>query len=369
MTVRIGDVTFSDWTSLQYPDGWTDTFIFGIDVKACIPPFNYAPLIRRLVAHVVNKRSCASIWVQVDSPGEWFVAEVRKSLRGLKLPFAVTRTGARPGVLEFSRRPQMFNSPPPKPPAVDKNLPTVSPEELRCLQALARIDKGLESEISSLTGLTREATTNCLRGLADRSFLAHEMLLKIPPVKSKPKQISFLPYWRVKRQGLDLALRGWGAPRGIVFPKRKEAHLWQIGTDHRHISRLWSDWLKSAWPETEIWTGWSEVRLPESRVVPDGLAWGRVQGYESLFWLEVGDGHRSEDRILKITRKRLVHARKLCQRTGARLVYTQLSTSWVHNVVRWACVDLTREEAVVMGNMRQFGELPVLEWGTISIKE
>ncbi|HSG43352.1 MAG TPA: hypothetical protein VLA72_09380 [Anaerolineales bacterium] len=368
MTVRIGDVTFSDWTSLEYPDGWTDTFIFRIDAHACIPPFNYAPLIRRLVAHVIRKRSCASIWVQVDSPGEWFVIEVRKSLRGLRLPFAVTLTGIMPDILDFSYKPRMFETPLLKPPAFDGNMPPVSTNELRCLQALARMDQGLDNEISSLTGLTLEATTKSLKGIAGRKFLTHEMRRKIPPVKLKPKQISCLPYWYLKRRGLDLALRSWGAPRGIFFGKRKEAHLWQLGTSHRHISRLWPDWLKSALPQAEIWTGWSEVRIPDSRVVPDGLAWGRIQGYETLFWLEVGDGHKSIDEIIKTTRKRLVHARRLCQRTGARLVYTQLSTGWVHNAVRWACMDLTENESVVMGNLRRFGVLPMIEWGTISFE-
>jgi len=366
MTVRIDDVTFSDWTSLQYPDGWTDTFIFRIDAHACIPPFNYAPLIRRLVAHVVNKRSCASIWVQVDSPGEWFIVEVRKSLQGLRLPYSVTQAGVKPEVLEFSCKPGIFENPPPHPPVVDGKMPTVSSDELRCLQALARMGQGLESEISSLAGLTRASTTICLGSLADQVLVTHEMRQKIPPVRSKPKQISFIPYWYVKPRGLDLALRSWGAPRGVFFRKRREAHLRQLETDHRHISRLWPDWLRSAWLQAEIWTGWSEVRIPGMRVVPDGLAWGRVQGYETLFWLEVGDGHKSMEEIEQPTRKRCVYARKLCRRTGVRLAYTQLSTKWVHDTARWAFVDLTAEEAVVMGNLRRFGELPILEWGRVT---
>ena len=88
--------------------------------------------------------------------------------------------------------------------------------------------------------------------------------------------------------------------------------------------------------------------------------------YETLFWLEVGDTHKSEYEIMKTTRKRLIHARRLCQRTGVRLVYTQLSTGWVHDAARWACVDLAGEEAVVMGNLRRFGELPMLEWGKVT---
>jgi len=45
------------------------------------------------------------------------------------------------------------------------------------------------------------------------------------------------------------------------------------------------------------------------------------------------------------------------------LVYAQLSTNWVHEAVRRACVKLPKEMAVVMGNQRRFGELPILEWG------
>src|SRR3989304_5281282 len=47
--------------------------------------------------------------------------------------------------------------------------------------------------------------------------------------------------------------------------------------------------------KNEIWTRWSQLRVQAQYVVPDGLAWGRIQGYETLFWLEVGDGHKSRD--------------------------------------------------------------------------
>ena len=126
---------------------------------------------------------------------------------------------------------------------------------------------------------------------------------------------------------------------------------------------MWTSWLKSAWPQAEIWTGWSEVRIPGLSVIPDGLALGRIQGYETLFWLEVGDDHKDRDQITEITTKRLDQARELCEWTGIRLVYVQLSTNWVHESARWACVDLPSEVAVILGDSRRFGELPVLEWG------
>ena len=364
MTVRIGDVSFADWTSLQYSAGWTDTFIFRIDAHACIPPFNYEPLIRRLVAHVVNKRSCASIWVQVDSPGEWFAAEVRRSLRGLKLPFVVTRTGCTPAFEDFSLRPTLFHNPLPHPPIMGEISSSISPDELRCLQALGRMVEGNEHEVAVLADLPMEVVRNILDKLESENLVKTTNNPKTKRGKSKPTQLDLFPFWQLRPKGLSLVLRSWGAPKGVQFTARKEAHLQQIGYDHRHTSRLWRKWLMTAWPGVEIWTGWSEVRIPESRVVPDGLTWGR---YETLFWLEVGDAHKSEDKIMEITRKRFLHARRLCQRTGVRLVYTQLSTDWVHDAARWACVDLTDEEAVVMGQLRRFGELPMLEWGKICI--
>ena len=44
MTVRLGDVTFADWISLEFEGGFTDTFIFHIDAMNGLPPFGYRPL-------------------------------------------------------------------------------------------------------------------------------------------------------------------------------------------------------------------------------------------------------------------------------------------------------------------------------------
>src|SRR5690606_7028800 len=113
--------------------------------------------------------------------------------------------------------------------------------------------------------------------------------------KARPAQMDLFPLWHLRSKGLSLALRSWGIPKGIEFTSRKEENLQQIGYEHRRISRVWSTWLNSAWPQAEIWTGWSEVRIPELSVIPDGLAWGRIQGYETLFWMEVGDDHKDRN--------------------------------------------------------------------------
>lgn len=155
MTVRVCDVTFSDWVSLPMEGKYTDTLIFRISSRACLPPFAYGPLIRRIVAHLRRKRGCASVWVQVGAPGEWFGIEVRRSLQGLRLPFVVTGPGEEVDYIDFSSPPALSYSPLPHPPVVDEKLPTVTVEELKCLQALGRMGKGYADEIASLAGLLK----------------------------------------------------------------------------------------------------------------------------------------------------------------------------------------------------------------------
>ena len=363
MTVRIGKVTFSDWVSLPFQNSWTDTFIFRIDARTCLPPFCYEEPLSRMASHTNKKRPGASLWVQVDAPGEWFMLEVRRSLRGLALPYAVTLAGNTPDWLDFSRPPRLFHSPLPHPPAIEESRAHLLLEELRCLQVLGRMEKGDEEEVASLTGLPADATKNLLAHLEEKELVVYKTSPKIRRGKSKPAQLDLFPLWHLRSKGLSLALRSWEIPKGIEFTSRKEENLQQIGYEHRHISRVWTSWLKSAWPQAEIWTGWSEVRIPGLSVIPDGLALGRIQGYETLFWLEVGDDHKDRDQITEITTKRLDQARELCEWTGIRLVYVQLSTNWVHESARWACVDLPSEVAVILGDSRRFGELPVLEWG------
>lgn len=140
----------------------------------------------------------------------------------------------------------------------------------------------------------------------------------------------------------------------------------KICTPHRNTSRRWLARLRSAYPRAEIWAGWSETHLPGISVYPDALAWGRIQGYETLFWLEVGDEHKSRKQIKGITRKRLSEAWKFCQETGVRLVFVQLSVNWVQETVQWSFEDFPPEVAIVMGNPKRDDDLPTVEWGKIT---
>jgi len=364
MTVRIGNMFFSDWASLPFEGGWTDTFIFRISSPACLPPYVYTPLLRRLASHTRRKRRSASLWIQVDGPGGWYAGELRRSLRGLQLPYAVTR-GEWLNFLDFSFRPWLGYGPSQPPPKMELPAAPVSPEELRCLQVLGRMVKGDEGELASLTGLSLEGVQAILPALAEQKLVVHKVGETIyrggQPVRSHDRT----PLWHLTRPGLSLALRSWGVPKNVSFNSRKECNLYQIGSKHRHISRLWPAWLKAAWPQVEVWAGWCEVGIPGSSMVPDGLAWGEVQGHEALFWLEAGDEHKSRQQIAAQMRQRLQAGRRVCKTSGVDLVFVLLGPRWVRDSARRGCSRLTDDVAIVMADWKRFGELPVVEWGAV----
>jgi hypothetical protein len=234
----------------------------------------------------------------------------------------------------------------------------VSMDELKCMRTLARIQEGLASEIASLADLDEVTVTNAIASLRKKKLL-------LPAPEQEDAKIK-APYWQLSRSGLSYTMRRWNAPPKIDFTNRREGDSGDIRTPHRHVSRMWPSWLRSAYPKAEIWMGWSEVRIPGISVRPDALAWGRVQGFETLFWLEVGDNHKGNNEIEADTRTRLEQALVFCRRTGVRFVYAQLSPNWVKKAVQGGLAKLPDDVAVVMGEMHHFGKLPLIEWGYIN---
>jgi hypothetical protein len=366
MTVSACGVTFSDWVSLPMEGQYSDTFIFRIDSQACLPPWVYVPLLKRIAAKVLPKRSCASLWIQVDGPGQWFAVAIHNALKGLRMPFIVTQKGEVPTYEKFSLPPVLSYSPMKRPSEVNQKLPSLTPDELRCLQALGRMMKGDVDEVASLSGFTPNVVTGVLSSLHERRMVQYKTGMRILRKRTLPVQPDPVPLWHSTRAGSSAALRSWGVPRGIPFTDRKEKNTAQIGYKHRHIARLFPTWLNAALPQAEIWAGWNEVRIPGTPVIPDGVAWGKLQGHEVLFWLEVGDAHKSRKDIKATTRKRLKAALRYCERTGMWLVYVQLSPPWVHQAMAIAHVNLPAWATVIHGKPAQFGNLPTIEWGKVN---
>jgi hypothetical protein len=363
-------MTFADWVSLPYKDGWTDTFVYRVSSQACLPPFAYAPLIKRLTTlKIRNLRHSMSLWVQVDAPGEWFAIELRRALRGLQVPYAVT-DGKAPEEEDFSCPPWLGVSDAGRPPDVPDEPNIVSPEEFLCLQSLGRMVKGDAEEIASLAGLPAHDTARTLLDLEQRELTIFRTGHRL--TKSKRRVIESMPdpvpLWHLTRQGTSVALRSWGVPKTVTFDRkyREEQFTNLIPSNHRTKARMWPAWLKAAWPHAEIWTGWAEVKLPKPlKTVPDALAWGRIQGFETLFWLEVGDDHKRKSDIEDNMRIRLRNALILAKRTNVRLVFAFLGPNWVQDAASWAFERLPPEVGVVMAGWTKFGELPVLEWGRV----
>jgi len=367
MTIRLGDVTFSDWISLECEGGFTDTFIFDINALNGLPPFVFHPLLQRLVAELDKKRPGASLWIRVTSPGEWYLMEVKRSMTdGFSVPYVVTSNDKTPDYRSFSFGPRLFSSSLHHPPKVDDEISSFSREELKCLQVLTRNRKGIEEEIASLTGLPESMTYDVLQRLQKSKMVVFKLGGQFQKDKSKPKKMDPYPMWHPRRKGVSAALRSWGASEGSDFSNIKELHPDKICTPHRNISRRWLAWLRSAYPHAEIWTGWSEVKIPGTSVRPDALAWGRIQGFETVFWLEVGDNHKKRRQIEEITKQRLSEAWRFCRETGTRLVYASISLNWVHEAVAWTCTSLPAGVAVILGDRRIVGRLPNVEWGRVS---
>jgi hypothetical protein len=143
MTVRIGEVRFHDWVSLELPGGRSDTFIFRMSPTDGLPPGDYAGVVRSIAQPLRKlRKGHASLWIQVSGEGRWFTQEVRYSLQGLPVPVAVTADSVQPQMWDFSFFSWVDRQPLPRPPAAEPYLQrkNLRPSERSCLQVLAWAD-------------------------------------------------------------------------------------------------------------------------------------------------------------------------------------------------------------------------------------
>ena len=100
---------------------------------------------------------------------------------------------------------------------------------------------------------------------------------------------------------------------------------------------------------------------------PDALAWGRLDGSETLFWLEVESGHSSREVIQKKMARRLGQATAYTHSLNVRLVFVLLAMPWVQEAARSALAGIPDTVAVVTSDWKEFGWLPVVEWGKVRL--
>jgi len=354
---------FDEWHSLLLEAGWSDTFVYRLAASDGLPPVDYARAVRRVVPPLLNLRHSASLWVVVESPsgGTWYPEQVRRTLHGISAPVAVTNgLNTPPQINDFSFYPWTERIQSPPPPQAENPLPEdISSNELRCLQVLARLEQAYTLEVASLAGCSRPTARKALKSLRERKLLDF-----IPEARN-----ARYPYWEIRRGGVSLALRSWGVSAGVSFPRRKERRyggkkrsgghkVLYVGGRHRNTSRLWPAWLRTAWSDrATIWAGWSEVFLGGAR--PDALAWGLLNGHETIFWLEVESGNRSKTEIAK---KAIRSINKAIQYVGSfsglDLVVAFLGPPWVIGSIRDVVSDIPGQVAVVLAGWTDFGLLP-----------
>jgi hypothetical protein len=354
MAFELERMAFSAWRTTHRKGLWTDVFILRISPSAGLPPWAYAVGIRRLAALLIRKRPEASLWVQLDGPGRWYLQTMRAALGWrAKLPIAISPPSSlpHPDRHDYLVLPWLSASKPQAPVRVATTPHPCGPVELACLQVLARIERGSAPEVASLSGIEEAQALAALESLTARNLIA--------PQHGKEA------IWQLRHKGLSMALRSWGIPIKAAFACRKERALSDPDGEHRRISRLWPGWLRAAWPQVDIWAGWSEAGLPGLAQTPDGLAWGRMAGVETLFWLEVESGHDSREGLRRKIRRRFVQAVEYVREQEMALVFALLGRAWVCEAVRPAFVNIPDTVAVVLGNWREPGHLPLTEWGRV----
>jgi len=380
--VRVSTAVFDDWQAMEYPPaGWTDTFICTIRHDAGLPPGDYAERLKKLMGPLKKLRPGASIWIKVDAPGMWYAREVRRVLRGTGLSIAVTHADVRqPRVESFSIPPYTLRVPSGPPPQAEAWDPKGLPENaLTCLRVLARMQEAYTAEVAALGGLGISTARKVLRELREQGHVEYiaDHVRRVRPKRARriggkviervvPDEKKSYPFWRVTRRGTSIALRSWGLPPGYSFPERRE-HRTPNDSRHRRVSRQWPAWVKKAWSHAEVWAGWSEVRIRGLGATPDALAWGWMDGGEVLFWLEVESGHASRELIRMKLARRLARASIYAENLKVRLVFVLLAMPWVQEAARSSLAGISSNVALISGDWKEFGKLPVIEWGKIRL--
>jgi hypothetical protein len=345
---------------------------------AALPPWDYAEVVKTTMPVLKKlRKGVASLWVPVMAPGKWYFEEVKYALRNPTIPVAVTNGREKlPRTIDFSVIPGIrpIASPPGLPAA---ELPTskLSDRTIRCLLALGRLTVAYTNEIARYCMISETYCLESLRELESLRYIEHckDPLINFHLMTDRQrtsmggtKDEEVRPYWKIRRPGVSAVLREWGVPAGIPFDFRSERNkLWD--SPHRRRSRQWPTWVKKALPHANIYAGWSEVGIPGLRANPDSLAWGDINGVETLFWMEVESGKSSRQLILDKTITRWRKAATYANYVGVNLVFAFLGMPWVRNAARMAFMDVPKTCAVIIADWSKenFGQLPYPRWGEV----
>lgn len=343
-----------EWTPI-YPmnrkDVVLDIFKHHICYTDGLPPYAQARIIDLISSGLLKSRSHPGLWISVDAPGVWYLNEIRRLIKR-RIPTAILPADQGPAVdLDFHEpvRPTYLQEG--EMPVLERRFDSmehsIKPSALRALRILARLKAAYRREIASMAGLSESQTRNLLKQLQTKGLIEW-------------KKIGKYEGWAILNKGVSLAHRSWNIPKGVHFRKHRGEFRY-AGERHRRVSRLWRTWLEAAYPSIEIWESWTEV--PVRYGIPDALAWGQKGKQEILFWLEVDTGHSSKKTIRTNYERRLRLAYEHSKVWGTAIVFCILGPRWVVDEFRYCIPRIDPNVAVIGHDWREFGVLPVYEFG------
>jgi len=328
-----------------------DIFKHSLSDADGLPPYTQARIIDLISNQLIKARTNPCLWVSVDAPGHWYYRELQRLVKH-RIPTAILPAGQAPrdgwdfvpqGLSCYERDPVY--------PGVERPFDAgekgLKASALRILRILARLKTAHTPEITSLAGFSETYVRSLLKELQARRLIEW-------------KRIGKYDGWEIRTKGLRLAHRSWGVPKGVHFaPYRGEFRY--AGERHRRVSRMWPAWLESAYPFVEIWESWTEAPVCDG--IPDALAWGYADKREILFWLEVDSGHSSRKVMKENYTRRLRLAYSHAREWGIPIVFCILGPPWVVECFPYCIPPLDPKVAVIGHDWREFGRLPVYEFG------
>jgi|APSaa5957512576_1039674.scaffolds.fasta_scaffold15492_3 hypothetical protein len=337
------------WQPIQHDAHWLDIFQYPISAQDGLPPTAQLEVIREIAKRLEKVRPRAAIWVSISSPGHWYLNELRR-LRYTYPPIAIMPAGKMPVLNDFSSIPfhQEALFPPDFPLTRfdTKEFTRKAHTELTVLRVAARLGKASAKEIAAQSGISRAYASRMLVGLQQNVLVERALVGKYAG-------------WEITRQGIMVAHRSWNIPAGISFATFRREQRY-AGYRHRRVARLWPAWLKASF-RVQIWSAWSEPSLRPG--FPDALAWGLWLGQETLFWLEVDAGKKNQHELRRLYTRRWKQAAVYARQHNLPIIFVVLAKPWVLSVIRPALRDLPDGMAVLLQDWRDFGHLPMPNFG------
>lgn len=333
---------------------WIDLWIYRVNACDGLPPSARAKVIKGVYRQLQRYRSLPCLWVQVDSPGDWYLTALKWALRGQKIMVNVSPVGQEFSIVGFPDVPWVIDWPWPQPQFGcsvfdEANLTKDQKAELKILRSMARLEMAGVKEIASLAGFGVTYTRKILAWLSENRL--------VQPFDSGSEMMNKKdPLWEIRQRGLQYVRQSWNVPYKFRFRSIRLEQKY-AGRKHRRMCRLFRSRLERAYgADFQVWQSWSEPGL--AYAYPDAVIWGTYRGVETLVWLEVETGKKSAVEHVEKAVYRYWQAKEITERHGVQLIYVFLAMPWVlRAVAKSASFPLTKGTAVILDNWMDYEHL------------